>query len=324
VLTLRRGLLAAGLAVSVVSALSVASVMNAEAAEPAPAAEPATAKPPALLPWGERPSKIRTGPAGASSDSLRAAGLTAAPDTDRPAARNAPKGRVNGAPVTTLAAEAQYFYNVGTQVADSDGYSANVTVARPTLGAADYHTLAELAVQSADSRQIVEVGWTVDRALNGDSDPHLFVYHWINGAPACYNGCGFVPTPGATVKPGATLAAGVSKRFGIQFSEGAWWISFDNEFIGHFPETLWTSQGVGSFNRSGLVQIFGEVAAGGEKPCSQMGNGLPGTDPAAAVLGSVTYLDGPTVALAVKSTTTYYTVGALSGRTFQYGGTATC
>lgn len=47
-------------------------------------------------------------------------------------------------------------------------------------------------VQSEDGRHIVEVGWTVDRELNGDAQPHLFVYHWVDGQATCYNGCGFV------------------------------------------------------------------------------------------------------------------------------------
>ena len=338
-----RGLLASGLAVVVVGALGVASTMAAQAdqipAAPDPGASTAapphlgSATPPVLLPWGARPARIKTGRAGADSDTLRAEGLVAAGDEGgslQPTARYAPKGRIG--PTTTLKSEAVppapnattaagkiFLYNYGSQTSASDGLFANVSIAKPTLGAKDFHTLAELAVQSADSNQIVEVGWNVDPSVNGDTDPHLFVYHWINGAETCYNACGFVQSS-ATVKPGATLTYGVAKRFGIQFSAGAWWISFDSEFIGSFPETLWTSQGVASFNRTGFVQTFGEVAASSTAPCTQMGNGLLGTNAAAAVLGSISYTNGPTVALTVKSNSDVYAVNALSTRTFQYGG----
>ena len=43
--------------------------------------------------------------------------------------------------------------------------------AKPALATSDYHSLAELAVQSADGNHIVEVGWNVDRVVNGDDDP---------------------------------------------------------------------------------------------------------------------------------------------------------
>jgi hypothetical protein len=356
----RRGYLAAALAVSVAGALGVAWTLNANADQIAPApTAAATGKltPPALLPWGAKPAKIRTGRAGTGSDTLRSQGLAAAPDdgsaSTQPRGRYAPKGR--SGPGTFLRSEstdvtpprtvakaagiaapeptatesspsdpkAFYYYNVGAQQAATDGVYANITVARPKLATADYHTLAELAAQSADGKQIVEVGWSVDRVVNGDDNPHLFVFHWINGVSTCYNGCGWEQVS-RTVKPGDTLSYGGAKKFGIQYYGGAWWIAFDSEFVGYFPEKLWTEQGVASFSRTGLVQAFGEVASTVERPCSQMGNGLPGTDSGAALMGSVTFLNGPPYALNIRSTTDFYTVNPLSVRTFRYGGPGAC
>jgi hypothetical protein len=57
--------------------------------------------------------------------------------------------------------------NTGSQAAETDGFYANLTIAKPKLEKGDYHTLAELSLQSADTTQIVEVGWNVDRAVNG-------------------------------------------------------------------------------------------------------------------------------------------------------------
>jgi hypothetical protein len=355
-LKLRRGLVAAGLTVSVAGAVGVASMMNAQAdqlgaaADGAAAGSDAAPAQPALLPWGAKPSKIRTGKAGATSAQLHAAGAAAAPaDTSgatEPRGRYAPKGRTGPSPLksektdatpppadtsgdvaapqptsATLAATANYFYNVGSQAAETDGFYDNVTIAKPTLGTADYHTLAELASQSADGKQIVEVGWTVDRALNGDDDPHLFVYHWVNRVTSCYNGCGWVQVS-KSVKPGDTLAVG-AKKFGLQYSGGAWWVSFDSEFIGYFPASLWTAVDI-AFSRAGLIQVFGEVASTTTKPCSQMGNGVLGTDKTAAAMGSATYVNGPSVALNVSTTADFYAVNRLSDRTFQYGGPGAC
>nr|WP_296073469.1 neprosin family prolyl endopeptidase [uncultured Actinoplanes sp.] len=356
----RRGLLAAGLAVAVVGAFGVASTLNAGAdqipgaATDAPPAPPAAVAekpvPPTVLPWGERPHKIKRGRGGESSKTLRVEGLSAAPadasGSTTPRGRYGPKGRSNRtsflrtehtdiappapAPAPSSSADAQqggnddvnYLYAVGSQMAETDGIYANVTIGKPTLSKADYHSLAELALQSADGQQIVEVGWTVDRVVNGDDDPHLFVFHWVNKQPACYNGCGFVPYS-KNVTAGATLPYDVQKKFGIQYFNGAWWIAYDTEWIGYFPEALWNDEGV-KFNRSGLVQAFGEVASTTTKPCSQMGNGQPTDKGTAARMGSIAYLNGPPEGMNVRSTTDVYSVNVLSNRTFRFGGPGAC
>ena len=333
----RRGLLAAGLAVAVVGALGVASTLNAGADQIAGAADATTEfTPPAVLPWGGSPTSVSTGDGGATSKTLRAAGLdAAAPDASgstTPRGRYAPKGRTAKASDTTdtppeplstdsssTTYKVNYLYNVGSQMAEADGVYANVTIGRPRLGNYDYHSLAELALQSADGQQIVEVGWTVDRLVNGDEDPHLFVYHWVNRQPSCYNGCGFQPYS-KNVFPGSTLPLNTTKRFGIQYYNGAWWIAYDTEWIGYFPEQLWNDQGV-TFNRSGLVQAFGEVAGTTSWPCTAMGTGSPPESTDSALLASVAYLNGPTVSLSIRSTTDLYRVAPLSARSFRYGGT---
>jgi hypothetical protein len=425
VLKTRRGVLAAGLAVAVVGAIGAASTLTAgaeqipdSASAPQPAAATAVPTPPSLLPWGQRPQRIKRGAAGTTSRTLRAEGLAAAANdtsgSTQPRGRYAPKGLSEkntvlrsqvtdikppeppgppqpsdpasssedpdpvvpeqtppsieppstdsaadpGSPpattdpgadpgtdpvsppattdaaahpspaptpsASTSASTVNYLYNVGRQEAITTGFYANVTIGKPTLAKADYHSLAELAVQSGDGKQAqaVEVGWTVDRLVNGDDDPHLFVYHWVNGVGTCYNGCGFVQYS-STIKPGDTLAYGVTKKISIQYAGAAWWVAFDTEWVGYFPEKLWLDQGVSSFATSGLVQVFGEVAAASTTPCdTQMGNGVSSSDAASALIGSVTFLNGPAVALGIRSTTDVYPVAALSGRTFRFGGSA--
>ncbi len=324
-----------------------AATASAEAAD-APAAAAPALKPPTALPWGAKPQRVKRGRDGATSRALKAAGLSAAApgETDvSDADEYAPKGRsskssflrtakttvvppkplaVDPSASATASASASpsssgptvnFLYNVGWQAAVTEGAYANLTINKPVLAQADYHTLAELAVQSADGTQIVEVGWNVDRVVNGDDDPHLFVYHWVNGQTSCYNGCGYVQYS-STITPGDTLTVDTQKKFGIQFYGGAWWIAYDTEWVGYFPAKLWTVD----FTKTGMVQIFGEVAASTAQSCSQMGNGLAGSDTAAARIGSVAYINGPTPDVSVRSTSDLYQVSRLSTRTFRYGG----
>ncbi|GAA1590509.1 neprosin family prolyl endopeptidase [Actinoplanes couchii] len=348
----RRGLLAVGISAAVVASIGVVSTLNAGAEQiPAPAVASAAAEteptPPARLPWGALPEDLETGRDGASSRSLKAAGLDAAPDTAGAEAgeEHAPKGiatrrggrkseRVTAPPpkppamrtATTTAAKkadeatVHYLYNMGSQAAVTEGAYANMTISKPSLGKADYHSLAEIAIQSADNLQVVEVGWMVNRNVNGDEDPHLFVYHWADGKPGCYNGCGFVQYS-ANIKPGATLPQDTMKKVGIQYNAGGWWVAYESEWVGYFPDKLWATSG---FTKSGNVQMFGEVAAASPKPCTQMGNGLTPDDTNASRFSSVTYLNGPTAELAVSSTTDVYTVSRLSTRAFRYGGPGVC
>jgi Neprosin len=338
----RRGLIAAGLAVAAVGTMGVVSTMNAGAAETPTATAAADPVPPAVLPWGATPQPIKLGETGASSEALAAAGASAAlpdPDSSSDVTAYGPKGESNRDGVVATSdtsvpplppphaepvsgtGEVDYLYALGKQEATVDGVAAQLTVAKPKLGAADWHSLAEIAVQSADGQQVVEVGWNVDRVTNGDENTHLFVYHWVDGKATCYNGCDFVPYAGATIAPGATLAADVIKPFGIQYSAGNWWIAYDSAWIGYFPDKIWNS----TFTKGGLVQVFGEIAASSTAPCTEMGNGkIPDDTTAAAKFGSVTYVNGPTVVLGVTATSARYPTYQVTDRTFRYGGPAAC
>jgi hypothetical protein len=352
----RRGLFAAGLAVAVVGSLGVISTLNAGAEQiprtPAAVSDAADApEPPATLPWGAKPQRLKIGKAGASSRALAAAGadaalsepgdrLVPAPDfapkgfvTKRGSRKSsggtgvappAPQGVAAMADPTAAYPPANYFYSSAFQFAPNTGSYANFVISKPTLGPADYHSLAEIAVQSADGRQIVEVGWTVNRAMHGDNDPHLFVYHWVDRQESCYNSCGFVPYS-RTIVPGMKLPEGVQKRFGIQYfmdgdGNGAWWIAYDSEWVGFFPDDLWQ----GRFTSSGLVQWFGEVASPNARPCSEMGNGEPAAEKTAARIGTISLLDGPEASISLKAESGYFTAVRASDRTMRFGGAAPC
>ena len=218
-----------------------------------------------------------------------------------------------------------YYYADAMQSTQAEGASGNFNQPSPTLGGPDSHTLAELAVESnsANGLQIVEVGWTVDRGVNGDEVPHLFVYHWINGLGTCYNACGFVQVS-QTLKPGMKVTVdsqpGTTHQYAIRLMGSDWWVGYEGQWIGYFPGSLWNN----AFTSANLVQWFGEVATARAFPCSQMGDGQPGSSDQAAVINNMSlYVAGAQVqaqATPGMQGDPYYTVGHFQSTSFTYGG----
>lgn len=231
----------------------------------------------------------------------------------------------------SLMAGPYFFYNVAQSNASPDisGGVDNVAIAKPYLNTAvDYHTLAELAVSKQGTGNIVEVGWNVDTVVNGNDNPHLFAFNWVANTPGCYNACGFVPY-GTGVQAGDDINGdvGTSKFMEIQHFSGAWWIAYGGNWVGYFPDSDWPGSTFTSIN---FTQVFGEVAAGTLKPCTDMGKGILGNSSntaTAAKLGSYSQvpnvgtnvLTGP---FSVPNTipTNVYVGYAQSARTFVYGG----
>lgn len=264
---------------------------------------------------------------------------------------HAPKGKPPAAPGRSVhhtkfgPQSVTYFYGEARQTIAASpvklGATVNLTVQKPYVAAADYHSLAELAVMSSDRQQIVEIGWNVDPAVNGDSLPHLFVSHWVNGVGTCYNGCGWVDYAPNAVNAGSSLASyiGVSKQFGAEYYNNAWWLFFGGAYIGYFPVSLWSGASPpATFTQVRQVQGFGEVAASSTTPCTDMGNGLLGTsaNTTAARVGSLTNADssytytsavydaGSPFVVPSSASPSRYSVYAVSGSTFRYGGPGYC
>ncbi|MFG1605439.1 neprosin family prolyl endopeptidase [Actinoplanes sp. NPDC049265] len=323
------------------------------AAQPAPAVADDAPKPPPLLPWGDKPEAVKRGTPGATSAQLAATGADIAPASTKPSAVPTPeygpkgftgkkrwlrKGRtavppkppqVGGGPLRAPepgTRDVNYHYATGYQYAVADGTSANLVIGKPYLAAEDYHTLAEVAVEDADGQQIIEVGWTVSRNVNGDEDPHLFVYHWVDGVGTCYNGCGWKQVS-TDVVPGDTLPTGVYKKFGIQQFDSVWWVAYDSEWIGYFPNGLWR----GKFQKSGLIQWYGEVASSKVAPCTDMGNGTDASKDSAARFSSISLVNNPDLKVTLESKSPemppgkgiYPTVFAKE-RAFYFGGAGAC
>lgn len=198
-------------------------------------------------------------------------------------------------------------------------------------------------MQSADEQQIVEIGWTRDQATFGDNLVHLFAYHWINGNPTCY-GCGFVDyAPNTTYTHGSSLEGilQTDKVFAIERTANAWWLGFDGQWIGSFPDTEWTmaTPPVTNFKQVNLAQFFGELAAGSDTAsCADIGLGptmVPASPTAGAKIRSTTFTGQATTAvnLAVGSTDTHWMTAYYSGsgnpgnnntRGFNFGGGGYC
>jgi hypothetical protein len=226
-----------------------------------------------------------------------------------------------------------YFYAGGKQTVVTDGASDNATVEKPTCTSTYcYHSLFEIALETTNTQQIVEWGWNVDFATNGDYNPHLFSFYWVNGSPAAggYN-ANFVPAVGTTCPVGKDISADVSvgsattQLFGVQYLSGAWWMSYKGNYCGALPGSLWTSP---TFTQAGLVQLFGEVAANDTAPTGVgMGSNVLGSTTAGAkaytmVLGN-TVPAGVTPALTMlgNPNPTHYNASIIGTKSFRYGGT---
>jgi uncharacterized protein (TIGR03382 family) len=245
-----------------------------------------------------------------------------------PVARYAPKGRppvggIGEGSAVSSAGATNYLY-VGlrqTVGGHSAGAGATILQADPAVGVGDFHSLAEVAVESLGAQQIVELGWTIDAGVNGDLAPRVFVFHWVDGQQTCYNACGWVQVS-PSKRPGMRIVPGEAHRYEIKQLGGDWWMFYDGEAMGYYPQSLWS----GSFKQAVLVQWFGEVAAATTSPCTQMGNGKLGADAAAASFGDLHVFDpdGAAVhAAAIMGALTnpaLYNLGRATPTGFGFGG----
>lgn len=256
-----------------------------------------------------------------------------------------PRPGVSSEKPSKLLTLSYHYYNTGTQVIPSpgsDGVVSDEFVVQPALdtAAGDFHSLQQIWAMSSDYQQVVEVGWVKSQNINGDLDPHLFVYARKNGSsPTGWNGS-FTAVSGAAYVAGQSLlsdADAVADKFAIQYFDGVWWAQYKAVWFGYFnPGTagLWATAPAVTFNKVRVGQAGGEVASNGG--CTDMGNGLFGetggvynssagrsanwslTNPPAGTVSSIT-LDPTT-----DSTKWRHKLNTGSVRTFALGGTGGC
>jgi len=175
-----------------------------------------------------------------------------------------------------------YYWAGATDSRTDQGGGHTMTIEKPVVVGAG-HALEELSVQAGKSGgNIVEIGSSVS---SGDPDPELFVFHWLNWNPTCYDGCGYQQYSN-TYYPGMDLSPLVGHQVydGYVFYQGSWWAWFNDQWLGYFPGSLWDGQ----FQASQQVQWFGEVATNnGVPPFTQMGDGLFASSPHAAPMSTL-------------------------------------
>lgn len=245
---------------------------------------------------------------------VTAAALTA---TTVGAAVMLPASTAHAAPADRCWFDACYSYVTGQQYTDTQGASITMLQAAPANVAANGHSLQELALQSAGGTAVantIEIGWTVDPGVNGDYQPHLFVYHWIAGQGTCYNGCGFVQVSD-TVRAGMALTPGASGSFALQNYQGNWWAYYNGVPFGYFPGSEWG----GSFTSAQSVSAFGEVA---NNQCTAMGDGAYGSSAGSSWIADYQlYGSSSAPYLTVTSTDpSIYNAGSVTGTSFRLGG----
>lgn len=243
-------------------------------------------------------------------------------DKTAPTSTAVNNGRFNTIPASTYGGY-NYSYVGGRQYAEGTGASVLMTEATPHVGqtaGSNNHSLMELAVSSHDAKQVVEIGWTVDPSMYGNSKPHLFVARWTDGKPACYNGCGFVRVS-KRFTPGMVLNTGSQGAYKINHDGGNWTVWYDNDEVGYFPDKIWNSK----YTSMGFVQVFGEVSTL-DKACVQMGNGLYGTDKNSAEVSDFTLIgsDIEPALYPFVTANSLYNYGSAQPDGFHLGGPGTC
>jgi hypothetical protein len=155
--------------------------------------------------------------------------------------------------------------------------------------------------------------------MYGDSKPHLFVFHWVDGEGTCYDACGFVQVSD-TYYPGDTVKSGVTGKYKINHSDGKWNIYYNNEKVGYYPDSLWD----GRFKKAGYIQVFGEVAKNSKGACIEMGNGTLGSKSGSTKISNFNLL-GTTAGESLSPYTTLpFEYGFASATGMSLGGSLSC
>jgi hypothetical protein len=185
-----------------------------------------------------------------------------------------------------------FYYGSAAIHLTADGAGMTQGIARPAYvnTGGGGHTLNEISVQGgAGEGNIVELGWSVSTDQFGDADPHMFIFHWINWTPTCYNTCGWNQYS-ATYFPGMNLSALVGQNvyIGYVHFNGAWWAWFNDQWLGYFLDGEWG----GAYTQNDISQHFGEVASlNGIPPQTAMGNGQLPASAAAASMATLCSVD---------------------------------
>ena len=194
---------------------------------------------------------------------------------------------------------AGYFHQTDSQNGTFYGWDGFINVWDPSIntpgGNGTDHSIMQVWMQNYDKPQLqsIEGGWTVDQSLNGDTQPHIFIFYTTNGYTQEANNLGGYNTQfsgwvqySSTIYPGAALAP-VSVWGGQQYDismkfqlykeptngELNWWIAVQGQWMGYYPASLFNG-GLG--NHAEWFGVGGEVYSSlgnPEQTADQMGSG---------------------------------------------------
>jgi hypothetical protein len=195
---------------------------------------------------------------------------------------------------------AGYFHATSAQWATVYGGEARLNVWDPKIDVpsspGDDHSISQTWLQNYQTGQIqsIEAGWTVDRALNGDLNPHLFTFFTNNSyGPVGDNMGGYnrwykgwqqydsTIYPGIIISP-VSVVGGAQVELGIKFQlfQGNWWLGVNSSdtspwtWVGYYPASLFPG---GLADHAEWISFGGEVYSALPNPCNtadQMGSGL--------------------------------------------------
>jgi hypothetical protein len=190
-----------------------------------------------------------------------------------------------------------YFHAISSQTTTSYGCAGTLNVWDPVINnpssdGAD-HSILQTWVQSRGGKTLesVEMGWTVDNSLNGDTQPHVFTYYTNNGYAKNGNNLGGYnqlvdgwKQISNSAYPGARIN-GISTQDGTQFGIsiqvlffGGWFYAIQGVLMGYYPAALFSGE---LSKNASWVGFGGEVATDLAKPAStkdQMGSGRNADD----------------------------------------------
>lgn len=124
---------------------------------------------------------------------------------------------------------------------------------------------------SGNSRQTIEAGWQEYKDLYGDWVPHLFIFYttnnytssgdnkggynrdvdgWVQYSSSIYPGATFTPY---SIRGGAQYYM----QFKYQLYKGNWWLAVNNQWIGYYPASLFSTTGLRS--KADKIDFYGEI-----------------------------------------------------------------
>ncbi|MDI3283221.1 neprosin family prolyl endopeptidase [Polyangium sp. 15x6] len=119
--------------------------------------------------------------------------------------------------------------------------------------------------------ETVEAGWHVNGGLNGDFTTRFFVYYTTTRYAQQgdfrggynLNQAGWVQvsrtiTPGVMLTPTSVLGGKqVEMYLRVELHQGKWWVRVKDEFVGYYPASMFTQDGLGTESMS--VSFYGET-----------------------------------------------------------------